>query len=92
MPNIFYDENMLKTALGRVFSEEKLERNVLFIVIETGVIDNANLTFTSKDTAVATVGANTGVVTGVGAGEADIEIKVTAKPEIACYAEATVTA
>lgn len=60
--------------------------------IITGVIDNANLTFTSKDTAIATVGANTGVVTGVGAGEADIEIKVTAKPEIACYAEATVTA
>ena len=60
--------------------------------VMTGVIDNANLTFTSKDTAVVTVGANTGVVTGVGAGEADIEIKVTEKPEIACYAEATVTA
>lgn len=60
--------------------------------VMTGVIDNAELTFTSKDDAVASVGANTGIVEGVGAGEADIEIKVTAKPEIACYAEATVTA
>lgn len=58
--------------------------------VMTGVIDNAELTFTSKDDNVASVEANTGIVTGVGAGEADIEIKVTAKPEIACYAEATV--
>lgn len=43
MPKIFYDESMLKTALGRVFSEEKLARNILFIVIESGVIDNALL-------------------------------------------------
>lgn len=43
MPKIFYDENMLKTALGRVFTEERLARNVLFIVIESGVIDNALL-------------------------------------------------
>lgn len=57
----------------------------------TGIIDNANLTFTSKDTGVATVGANDGIVTAVGAGEADIEIKVTAKPEVACYAEVTVS-
>lgn len=58
--------------------------------VMTGVIDNAELTFTSKDDSIASVGANTGIVTGVSAGEADIEIKVTAKPEVACYAEATV--
>lgn len=43
MPKIFYDENMLKTALGRVFSDERQAKNVLFIVIESGVIDNALL-------------------------------------------------
>lgn len=58
--------------------------------VMTGVIDNAELTFTSKDDSIVTVGANTGIVTAAGTGEADIEIKVTAKPEIACYAEATV--
>lgn len=43
MPKIFYDENMLKTALERVFSDDNRAKNVLFIVIESGVIDNALL-------------------------------------------------
>lgn len=60
--------------------------------VMTGVIDNSELTFTSKNDTIASVGANTGLVTGLAEGEADIEIKVTAKPDIACYAEATVTA
>lgn len=101
--NIFggnwYDDLTSMAVEGAEFSIASGDTKTLKVIgiyssggsIITGVIDNANLTFTSKDTAVATVGANTGVVTGVGAGEADIEIKVTAKPEIACYAEATVT-
>lgn len=43
MPNIFYDEAMLKNALGRVFSDNKRAKNILFITIESGVIDNALL-------------------------------------------------
>lgn len=43
MPDIFYDEAMLKNALGRVFSDDKRAKNILFIVIESGVIDNALL-------------------------------------------------
>lgn len=43
MPNIFYDEAMLKNALGRVFSDDKRARNILFTVIESGIIDNALL-------------------------------------------------
>ena len=57
----------------------------------TGIVDNANLTFTSSDTGVATVGQHTGVVTGVGAGTATIEVVVTAKPAVTGYAEVTVT-
>lgn len=57
----------------------------------TGILDNANLIFTSKDTTYATVGERTGVVTGASAGEADIEIKVADKTSVACYAEVTVT-
>lgn len=41
MPNIFYDETMLRTALGRSYSDDKRAGNVLFAVIESGVIDNA---------------------------------------------------
>ena len=43
MPDIFYDERILKNALARVFSDDKRAKNILFIVIESGVIDNALL-------------------------------------------------
>ncbi len=43
MPSIFYDETLLKNALGRVFFDDKRSQNILFIVIESGVIDNALL-------------------------------------------------
>jgi hypothetical protein len=58
----------------------------------TGVIDNSLLTFTSDTTSKATVGAHTGVVTGAGAGNAEIEIVATDKNTVKCYAEVTVTA
>ena len=57
---------------------------------KTGVIDNANLTFTSGTVATATVGAHTGVVTGVNDGTAQIHIVVTDKPAIDAYASVTV--
>ena len=57
----------------------------------TGVIDNAQLTFTSDTPAKATVGAHTGIVTGVAAGSADIEIVATDKSDIKCYVEVTVS-
>ena len=57
----------------------------------TGVISNANLTFTSDSTTIATVGANTGVVTAqTTAGDTQIEIVATEKPAIVCYANVTV--
>ena len=33
MPKIFYDENLLKNALERVFSDDKQAKNVLLMVI-----------------------------------------------------------
>ncbi|SDP64276.1 hypothetical protein [Selenomonas ruminantium] len=43
MPKIFYDENLLQNALERVFLDDKQAKNVLFMVIQSGVIDNALL-------------------------------------------------
>lgn len=54
------------------------------------LIDNAKLTFTSSDTAVATVGANTGLVTAVATGSSNIEVVVTDKPELNAMAVVTV--
>lgn len=54
------------------------------------LIDNAQLTFTSSDTGVATVGANTGVVTAVATGTANIEVVVTDKSELNAMAVVTV--
>ena len=56
----------------------------------TGVIDNANLTFTSSSESVATVSTD-GVVTAVGEGNAQIEIVATDKPSVMCYANIDVT-
>lgn len=42
----------------------------------------ADLTFTAKDTAIATVGANTGVVSGVAAGTTSVSVVITNKPEV----------
>ena len=50
LPNIFYDENMLRTALGRAYLDNKRAGNVLFAVIESGVIDNALLMKTINKT------------------------------------------
>lgn len=62
--------------------------------ILTNLIDNANLTFTSEDADVATVGAHTGVVTAAasGTGSTKIEVKVTSKTDVTAYADVTVTA
>lgn len=62
--------------------------------ILTGIVDNANLTFTSEDTATATVGAHTGVVTAAasGTGTTKIEVKATDKADVTAYAEVTVSA
>lgn len=62
--------------------------------ILTGIVDNANLTFTSEDTATATVGAHTGIVTAAasGTGTTKIEVKATDKTDVTAYAEVTVSA
>lgn len=57
----------------------------------TGVLDNANLTFTSAATATATV-ATSGLVTGKATGSTNITIAVTAKPAMASTVGVTVTA
>ena len=54
------------------------------------LIENAKLTFTSSDTAVATVGANTGLVTAVATGSSNIEVVVTDKPALNAMAVVTV--
>lgn len=56
----------------------------------TGVIDNANLTFTSGTQATATV-ANTGIVTAVASGTSNIKIVATGKTEIEAIATVTVS-
>ena len=56
----------------------------------TGVLDNANLTFTSAATATATV-STAGLVTGKAAGSTTITIAVTAKPAMAATVATTVT-
>ena len=56
----------------------------------TGVLDNANLTFTSAATATATV-STAGLVTGKAAGSTTITIAVTAKPAMAATVSTTVT-
>ena len=43
MPKVFYDEQMLKNALRRMYKDNKRAQNVLYIVIESGIIDNALL-------------------------------------------------
>ena len=53
------------------------------------IIDNALLTFTSSADSVATVTSD-GVVSGVGAGSANIEVVATDKPELSAYAVVTV--
>lgn len=45
-------------------------------------LDNSLFTFTSSATGVATVGANTGIVTGVADGDATITVVATAKPTL----------
>ena len=56
----------------------------------TGILDNANLTFTSAATATATV-STAGLVTGKAAGSTTITIAVTAKPAMAATVATTVT-
>lgn len=55
------------------------------------VIDNSKLTFTSSADENATVGAHTGVVHGVQAGDAHIEVIVTSKPTLKNAAVVTVS-
>ena len=56
----------------------------------TGILDNANLTFTSGSTTTATV-STAGLVTGKAAGSTTITIAVTAKPAMAATVTTTVT-
>ena len=56
----------------------------------TGILDNANLTFTSGSTSTATV-STAGLVTGKEAGSTTITIAVTAKPAMAATVATTVT-
>lgn len=56
----------------------------------TGMISNANLTFTSSSPSVATV-SNLGVVTGVSTGTTTIKIVATDKTDIEAYAQVTVS-
>ena len=51
---------------------------------------NADLTFGTSDALVATVGLNTGVVTGVGAGTCTITVSITSKPTVESFVEVTV--
>ena len=55
-------------------------------------VNNANLTFTSSDSAVASVGENTGLVTALTAGTTLITAKITANTDIEASCTVTVTA
>lgn len=57
----------------------------------TGVLNNANLTFTSGASSTASV-TNAGVVTGAATGNTNITVTVTAKTDIATMVGVTVTA
>lgn len=50
----------------------------------------ADLTFTSGNDSFATVGANTGVITGVADGETTVTVVITAKPTVEAVASVTV--
>lgn len=55
------------------------------------LLDNSKLTFTSSADTYATVGANTGIVSAVAAGSANIEVVVTGKPALNAMCVVTVT-
>ena len=57
----------------------------------SSIVDNSNLTFTSENDSYATVD-NTGKITAVAAGETNIKVVATGKPEIEAIAKVTVTA
>jgi len=54
------------------------------------LVDNENLTFTSANTAVASVGTNTGVVSALTEGTSLLTVKITAVPTIETQATVTV--
>lgn len=57
----------------------------------TGIVNNANLTFTSGTTAICTVGPNTGIITPVATGTSVVSVTATERPSIDCYAKITVS-
>lgn len=67
----------------------------VFYYMENGQLvmpSYADLTFTSADAATATVGENTGIITGVAAGDTTITATVTAKPTLTAQVSVSVTA
>lgn len=42
-PDIFYDENLLKSALMRTFTDDKRTGRILYAIAESGIIDNAKM-------------------------------------------------
>lgn len=60
-------------------------------IVASSIVDNSNLTFTSENDSYATVD-NTGKIAAVAAGETNIKVVATGKPEIEAIAKVTVTA
>ena len=91
----WYDDLIAMAVDGGNFSLKVNDTKTLKVIgifkNGTGVLDNANLTFTSAATATATV-ATSGLVTGKATGSTNITIAVTAKPAMASTVGVTVTA
>ena len=90
----WYDDLIAMAVDGGDFSlavnATKTQKVIGIFKNGTGVLDNANLTFTSAATATATV-STAGLVTGKAAGSTTITIAVTAKPAMAATVSTTVT-
>lgn len=97
------NDNVLDNAIGLAivdgdFSLKTGENKTLQVYAigiggaNLGLIPNASLTFASATIAKATVGANTGIVTAVSAGDSLITVKISTKLSIEASCTVTVTA
>lgn len=97
---IIYGKSALDNIISLAIADSDIDLSVsekdtikVYAIYSDGtvpsIIDNALLTFTSSADSVATVTSD-GVVSGVGAGSANIEVVATDKPELSAYAVVTV--
>lgn len=92
----WYDNAVALGVAGGDFSIEEGDNKTLTVYAVYGdgtssIVDNSLLTFTSSDTSVATIGANTGVLSAILAGSTSIKVVITDNTDIETNITATVT-